>query len=78
MPYGVVEADPLTVTIAVGTVNICWNSISNHNYKVEYESAATGNQWMQLGSPVLASGLATCVTDTVSSPARFYRVTQLD
>ena len=77
-PLGVVEVDPLMVTISLATANICWNSISNHHYQVEYESAVTQHQWTSLGSPVLANGLSTCVTDTVNSPARVYRVTRLD
>jgi hypothetical protein len=77
-PLGVVELDPLMVTISLATVNICWNSISNHHYQVEYESASTQNQWTPLGAPVLASALSTCVTDALTSPARFYRVTRLD
>ena len=76
--YGVVELDDLRVNISIATVNICWNSLSNHHYQVEYESSATGNQWTPLGAPVLAVGPSTCISDAVSTPARFYRVSRQD
>ncbi len=63
------------VSIAVACVDVCWNSLSNQMYLVQYRSEATSNMWLNLGAPVQGDGTTKCVTDTVcGSPQRFYRV----
>ena len=69
------EPPPL-VTIRASQVEVCWNSISNLTYQVQYRSTLTTNTWTNLGSPVIGSGSTYCITDKVplGEPRRFYRV----
>ncbi len=70
------EGLPEHMTVRVSQVEICWNSISNAVYQVEYRSALAPNSWFPLGSTVVGTGTTNCVTDGVpddGSP-RFYRV----
>jgi hypothetical protein len=77
-PYGVVEVE-FKMTIVCSAVDVCWSSLSNHNYQVEYLSNALSNQWTALGISVLATNTTTCVTDIIRNKLqRFYRVVQLD
>jgi hypothetical protein len=62
-----------TATIRVSQVEVCWNSVSNLLYQVQYLSDLTTNQWANLGPPVAGTG-HDCVTDAVSAEKRFYRV----
>jgi len=66
------------LSIAVSCIDLCWNSISNKTYQVQYRSDLTTNMWTNLGAPVLSTGPATCVTDSVrGQERRFYRVFEL-
>jgi hypothetical protein len=64
-----------TASIRVSEVEVCWNSVSNRNYQVQYRSALATNAWTNLGSPVTGNGSTTCITDKVAlgQPQRFYR-----
>jgi hypothetical protein len=63
-------------SIRVSEVEVCWSSVSNLDYQVQYRSTLTTNVWTNLGSPVAATNASTCVTDKVArgEPQRFYRV----
>ena len=72
------ELLPLLVSIHVSCVDICWNSRTNHNYQVQYQSVLTTNQWVNLGAPVPGDGGTQCLTDSVNGvEKRFYRVQDL-
>ena len=62
-----------TLTIRVSQVEICWNSVTNLLYQVQYRSDLTTNQWANLGPSFPGTG-HDCVTDAVSAEKRFYRV----
>jgi Concanavalin A-like lectin/glucanases superfamily len=62
-----------TASIRVSQVEVCWNSVSNLLYQVQYRSDLTTNQWANFGPPVAGTGYD-CVTDAVSAETRFYRV----
>ena len=64
-----------TASIRVSEVEVCWNSVSNRNYQVQYRSALATNVWTNLGSPITGNGSTTCITDKVAlgQPQRFYR-----
>ena len=62
-----------TSTIRVSQVEVCWNSVTNLLYQVQYKSALTANEWTNLGPPVTGTG-SDCITDAVTSEQRFYRV----
>jgi hypothetical protein len=70
-----VEAPP-TLTIRVSQVEVCWNSLTNSNYQLQYQSDLTTNTWVDLGATVPGNGTTNCVTDTVvlGEPKKFYRI----
>jgi len=63
------------LSIRVSQVELCWNSLSNFTYQLEYSSSLTTNSWVPLGSPLLGSGGIICTNDTVlpGEPQRSYR-----
>jgi len=69
------EAPPL-LTIRASQVEVCWNSISNLTYQVQYRSDLTTNLWTSLGDCIRSTNSTSCVVDPigVGQPQRFYRV----
>ena len=69
------EPPPL-VTIRASQVEVCWNSISNLTYQVQYRSDLTTNLWTSLVNCVRSTGPMSCIYDpiVVGQPQRFYRV----
>jgi hypothetical protein len=69
------EPPPL-VTIRTSQVEVCWNSISNLTYQVQYRSDLTANVWTSLMDCVRGTGSTSCIFDpvVVGQPQRFYRV----
>ena len=63
------------LSIRFSQVEICWNSLSNFTYQLEYRSSLTTNSWVPLGSPLQGSGGIICTNDTISpgEPQKFYR-----
>jgi hypothetical protein len=69
-------APDLRATTQVSCVDVCWPGLTNKSYQVQYSSALTSNQWINLGLPIQGNG-ANCVTDAIrNSERRFYRVTE--
>jgi hypothetical protein len=69
------EPPPL-VTIRASQVEVCWNSISNLTYQVQYRSDLTTNLWTPLGDCILSTNSTSCVNDPIvlGQPQRSYRV----
>ena len=69
------EPPPL-VMIRASQVELCWNSISNVTYQVQYRSDLTTNVWTSLVDCVRSTGFTSCIYDpvVVGQPQRFYRV----
>ena len=69
------EPPPL-LTIRASQVEVCWNSISNLTYQVQYRSELTTNVWTSLVDCVRSPGSTSCIVDpvVVGQPQRFYRV----
>jgi hypothetical protein len=69
------EPPPL-VTIRASQVEVCWNSVSNLTYQVQYRSDLTTNVWTSLVDCVRSTGSTSCIVDpvVVGQPQRFYRV----
>ena len=55
-------------------VQICWNSLTNKNYQVQYRSDLATATWTNLGPQVPGNGSTNCVIDSLSAWQRFYRV----
>lgn len=68
------EPPPL-VTIRASQVEVCWNSISNLTYQVQYRSDLTTNLWTSLVDCIRSTGSTSCIVDpvVVGQPQRFYR-----
>ena len=68
------EPPPL-LTIRASQVEVCWNSISNVTYQVQYRSDLTTNVWTSLVDCVRSIGSTSCIFDPigVGQPQRFYR-----
>jgi len=69
------EPPPL-VTIRASQVELCWNSISNLTYQVQYRSDLTTNLWTSLGGCIRSTNSTSCISDpiVVGQSQRFYRV----
>jgi hypothetical protein len=69
---------PSLLTIRASQVEVCWNSISNLTYQVQYRSDLTTNLWTSLVDCVRSTGSRTCISDpvVVGQPQKFYRVVQ--
>jgi len=69
------EPPPL-VTIRASQVEVCWNSIPNLTYQVQYRSDLTTNLWTSLVDCVRSTNSTSCIFDPVviGKPRRFYRV----
>lgn len=69
------EPPPRTM-LRASQVEVCWNSISNLTYQVQYRSDLTPNVWISLVDCVRSIGPTSCISDpvVVGQPQRFYRV----
>ena len=56
------EPPPL-VTIRASQVEVCWNSISNLTYQVQYRSDLTTNLWTSLGDCIRSTDSTSCISD---------------
>ncbi len=62
------NADGLTLT---------WSTVSGFSYQVQYTTDLTTTNWINLGSPITASGSTATISDNFADSQRFYRVLQL-
>ncbi len=71
---------PSTLTIqpvskAGSTITFSWNAISSRNYQVQYKTNLQQTAWLNLGSPIAASGASVIGSDNLGPDQnRFYRV----
>jgi len=70
-----VEFAPSALSIRCSEVELCWQSATNVTYQVQYQSALTSGEWVDLGVPIVGDGSRKCVTDAIreGEPRRFYR-----
>jgi Viral BACON domain len=58
-----------------GSIHLSWNSISNLVYQLQFTTNLTSGSWLNLGSPITATGSTVTTTDpSPSDRRRFYRV----
>jgi hypothetical protein len=57
-------------------LSVCWTSVSNASYRVDYCNDLGGREWIPLVNDVVATNGWTCVTDALPSEGRLrmYRV----
>jgi hypothetical protein len=75
----VVESLAPQVSIRSSQVEVCWNSLSNRMYQVQYRLNLMTNGWADLGSPISGNGSMNCITDAIAvgQTQRFYQVVLL-
>lgn len=68
---------PPQLSIRCSQVQLCWQSVTSQVYQVQFRSALSTNQWLDLGSSVWGDGTQKCASDAVAEgqPQRYYRVT---
>src|SRR5262245_23517385 len=75
---GVVEIDAENALLSIrcSQVELCWPSRTNRTYQVQYKSALTTNNWVNLGNPIAGNATNICITDAVAvgQPQRIYRL----
>ena len=63
------------ITPIPGGVALTWNALVNVLYQLQYKTNLTQASWVNLGSPITASGGSVTISNFVGSdPMRFYRV----
>jgi hypothetical protein len=71
---------PFNITsIAVqpnSSVVLKWQSTAGKNYQVESSADLSSGSWSPVGTPILATGTETSLTNSVSQPKQFFRVQQ--
>src|SRR5438105_1542728 len=83
--YGVMETTNLVVAapptvpppaaqVRFSCLEVCWHSMSNAQYQVEWKSTGAGTNWFNLGPVVTGTGGELCVADTPNGSNRVYRV----
>ena len=59
-------------------VEICWPSVTNEVYVVQYAPAVETNRWTDLGLPARGNGTTNCTFDSTRGRSeRFYRVLKI-
>jgi hypothetical protein len=66
-------------SVHVSEVEVCWDTVSNRTYQVQYRSTLTSNAWTNLGPTQKGDGSNKCVADRVlrGQPQRYYRILTL-
>jgi len=73
---GIAILSGIHVSIRISQVELCWNTVTNKQYQIQYRSSLTTNIWTDFGALINGTGASTCATDAVLSdqPRRYYRV----
>jgi hypothetical protein len=68
-----------TAAVRVSEVEVCWDTVFNRTYQVQYRSTLTSNAWTNLGPTHKGDGSNNCVADKVlpGQPQRYYRILTL-
>jgi uncharacterized repeat protein (TIGR03803 family) len=66
------------LTLTNRTLNLTWSAEAGSKYQLQYNSDLSSGNWINLGSPVTATGATFSATDPLANnPRRFYRVVLL-
>lgn len=78
-PDDVLECSDLAPAEGSDGLNIVWQSVAGHSYRVEYTTDLVEGEWTAVVSSITATGSTCSVTDpsTASADGRFYRVVVL-
>jgi hypothetical protein len=73
-------ANPPTIqstTLSNGVATLTWTSISNRQYRIQFNDDLASTNWTDLPGDVLATNSISSKTDPAAGPARYYRVITL-
>ena len=63
------------VTLTNNTLNLTWSTETGARYQLQYTSDLSSSNWINLSSPVTATGATLSTTDSLTNgPQRFYRL----
>jgi hypothetical protein len=73
--WGVVEVSP-RLSVRVSQVELCWPTVTNVVYQIQYRTGLSTNTWVNLGTQMVGIGSTICVTNAVTAglSPRLYRV----
>lgn len=67
-----------TLTLTNHILNLTWSAEAGSKYQLQYNSDLSPGNWINLGSPLTATGATLSATDPLANnPRRFYRVVLL-
>ena len=64
------------LSIRVSQIELCWDTLANHWYQLQYREDLSTNGWLPLGGLMLGTGTRFCTNDAifVGQPRRFYQL----
>jgi hypothetical protein len=63
------------VTVVNDTLNLTWSTEAGGAYQLQQNSDLSSTNWINLGSPITATGATLSTTDIITNgPERFYRL----
>jgi hypothetical protein len=62
------------LSIRVSQVELCWDTLTNIVYQIQYNSELTTNQWVNWGGAFAGTGGPICTNDAVTQVRRLYRL----
>ena len=66
---------PLSPTIHVSEIKLCWECLTSHVYQVQYTTNLASNVWVNFGGSLSNLSGINCIADNIEdSPKKFYRV----
>jgi hypothetical protein len=70
----------LSPVVQSSQIQLCWPTITNAVYQLQYCSDPWTNRWFSLGTPITGNGSRFCTNDSVPAGNlhRFYRLTLVD
>lgn len=64
----------ISAQISNNAVNLAWNSVPGQSYQLQYSTNLTQSDWIDLNNPIIATNINASVSDSLTSPQRFYRL----
>jgi hypothetical protein len=64
------------LSIRVSQVELCWDTVTNVGYQLQYRSSLTTNVWLPFGGAVVGGGSRFCTNDVVApgEPQKYYQL----
>lgn len=69
-PFNITRVAP----VAGPAVVLTWQSVANHSYQVQTKTSLQDATWTDVGTPIIATGSTTSVTNVPTATTQFYRV----